>query len=529
MQMLKKKDRLHNWFRKYHKWPALIFAIFILLFSFTGIIFNHREFFSSIDINRKWLPQNYQYANWNLGAVKSAVRLPDDSLLLFGNIGVWKTDSNFSAFSDFNKGFSKGVDNRRISSLLYTHNHRLLAGTLFGLYEYDDGWKKINIPVTEDRIVKIIQKNDSLLVMTRSYLLNANLNDKNLKFNKINVLPGKGSDHQVGLLRTLQVIHSGEIFGTVGKFLIDLAGLIFILITLSGIFYWLAPHLFNRVMESSKSKIKRVNRFSFKWHNKLGYWSIIILLLITLTGMFLRPPLSNPFLKTIITKIKYSTLENPNPWFGKFRDFLYDEKLKRFVISTSDGMFYADNKFGSSLHKYSSQPPIGMMGINVFENMAKGDYLVGSWIGLFRWVPEQGIIEDNITHLPFHKASMGGSHVGANVISGFISTTDGRKFVFDYNGKATPIGKSGIFPTMPLEIINQSPISLWSLSMEIHVGRFWKFILGEYYTLFIPLTGFAIVLVLVTGFFSFWIPCRRRLKNKRVQNKMLKLESVLSD
>ncbi|MBK7027759.1 MAG: hypothetical protein IPH45_00405 [Bacteroidales bacterium] len=155
--------------------------------------------------------------------------------------------------------------------MLYTQNNRLIAGTLFGLFEYDNGWKKLNIPVKEERIVKIIEKNDSLLVMTRSNLLIADLNDKKLNFGKITVLAGEDSGNKVGLFRTIWVIHSGEIYGIAGKLLVDLVGLIFIFITLSGIFYWLAPHLLKRVKESSKSRIKKVNRFRL---NGITGWAI---------------------------------------------------------------------------------------------------------------------------------------------------------------------------------------------------------------------------------------------------------------
>jgi len=115
---IKKKDRLLKWFRKYHKWPGLIFALFILLFSVSGIILNHRDLFSSVDNYRKWIPGSYHYKNWNLAAVKSVVSLPDDSLLVFGNIGIWKTNTGFTGFRDFNKGFPNGIDNRKIYSFI---------------------------------------------------------------------------------------------------------------------------------------------------------------------------------------------------------------------------------------------------------------------------------------------------------------------------------------------------------------------------------------------------------------------------
>jgi len=85
------KDHVLSWFRKYHKWPSLIFTFFIFLFSVSGIILNHREFFSSTDISRKFMPSVYHYHNWNLAAVKSQLAISHDNVLIYGNIGIWKT------------------------------------------------------------------------------------------------------------------------------------------------------------------------------------------------------------------------------------------------------------------------------------------------------------------------------------------------------------------------------------------------------------------------------------------------------
>ena len=50
-----------KFFRKYHKWLGVIFAYNILSFVFSGIILNHREALSFIDVNRKLLPKEYRY------------------------------------------------------------------------------------------------------------------------------------------------------------------------------------------------------------------------------------------------------------------------------------------------------------------------------------------------------------------------------------------------------------------------------------------------------------------------------------
>jgi len=99
--------------KKYHKWLGLILTVFILFASVSGIILNHRKALSGIDVRRTLLPKEYHYHNWNNAAVKGTEKINNDSVLIYGNIGIWLTDSSFSKFSDFNKGFPKGIDNRK--------------------------------------------------------------------------------------------------------------------------------------------------------------------------------------------------------------------------------------------------------------------------------------------------------------------------------------------------------------------------------------------------------------------------------
>ena len=78
---------------------------------------NHREFFSSIDVSRSNLPEEFRYQDWNNSAIKSNLIINADSILVYGNIGVWLTDSVFKDFHSFNDGFPKGRDNRKIFDL----------------------------------------------------------------------------------------------------------------------------------------------------------------------------------------------------------------------------------------------------------------------------------------------------------------------------------------------------------------------------------------------------------------------------
>ena len=163
-----------KWFKKWHKWPSIILSIFILLFAFSGIILNHRQLFSSVDISRQYIPKVYHYNNWNLAAVKSSVTIGKDSILIYGNIGVWLTDTSYSSFKDYNQGFPIGIDNRKINSLAADSSGNLYTGTLFGLYSRKTGtkeWVKVTLPVEEERIVKVFILKDTLWVMTWSNLL----------------------------------------------------------------------------------------------------------------------------------------------------------------------------------------------------------------------------------------------------------------------------------------------------------------------------------------------------------------------
>lgn len=112
------KNKSVKTFRKLHKWPGIIIAVIVILFDASGIVMNHRQTFSTIDISRNLLPSNYHYDTWNLAAVRGSLPFEDNSLLIYGNIGVWKTLENPDSFSDFNQGFPKGINNRKIYSIV---------------------------------------------------------------------------------------------------------------------------------------------------------------------------------------------------------------------------------------------------------------------------------------------------------------------------------------------------------------------------------------------------------------------------
>ncbi len=501
-----------KFFRKYHKWFSLAATFFILLFAVSGIILNHRKLLSGVDLNRKFLPPGYRYNNWNLAAVKGAVKTGGDSILVYGNIGVWLTDPAFRSFRNMNAGFPEGIDNRKINSLAWSPDAGLFAGTLFGLYRFHDRlWRPVKLPVDGARVVKVLFSGDSLLVLTRSSLFVSNRGTGFTDFREIRVPEGEDSDGKVGLFKTLWVIHSGEIYGLAGMLIVDAVGIVLIILCITGLIWFFVPYRLKSLKnELKRTRLKQFNRSSLKWHNVLGSWAILILLLNTATGVFLRPPLLIPISGERVAKLKYTELDNPNPWFDKFRDMLYDEDQRRFLMATNEGVYFSDDLFHSRLKVFPFQPPVSVMGINVFEKTGRGHYLAGSFSGIYDWEPETGNVIDCITKTKYIDTGGGGPPFGNVTVAGYISCNDSTHLVFDYAHGAFCLDGRNPLPPVPAQVIAASPVSLWNTALEIHTGRIFEPVLGPFYILVVPLVGLATLFILISGFFSWWLAKRRK-------------------
>jgi hypothetical protein len=491
-----------DFFKKYHKWLSIILTFFIVLISISGIILNHRTELSGVDISRNILAEKYQYRNWNNAAVKSSIKINRDSILLYGNVGIWLTDSSFSYISDFNRGFRNGIDNKKIYKIYKTKNNKLLAGTLFGLYiyNYDDKvWVKNNF--TDNSIMDISQKQDTILLLTRSFLYKTT----DFKtFEKCIIPAPKGYDNKIGLFKTLWVIHSGEIYGKLGIFFTDFIGLVFIFLSVTGILYWLMPKYVKKSLTKNK-KIKRkmkVSRFSLKWHNKLGWTLIIFLLISTITGMFLRPPFLIPIANKQVNKIPHTELDTDNAWFDKLRRLIYDNENDRFIFATIDGLFTSNSSLSDSLLSVDKQPPISVMGINVFKQINQHLFLIGSFEGLFLYDESTNYIFDYIEKREYipRKSRI---PIGRHMVTGYSTDFFDNEYFFDFDKGVIPIKNNTPFIDMPKNIKNQ-PISLWNVALEFHTMRIWNSVIGNFYILLIPLIGLSMIFILISGFIVWY-------------------------
>ena len=496
-----------KFFKKYHKWLSIVLTVFIILYAISGIILNHRKQLSSIGLSRNVLPSDYQYKNWNLAAIKGSEKISADSILLYGNIGVFLTNEKFSKIVDFNAGFGRGVDNHKIEKVFY-HKGNLLAATLFGLYKFDFSsakWKEIFSPDGDERMLDIAVQDGKYLLMSRSFIYkSSNLID----FEKIELLPYEGYDNKIGLFKTLWVIHSGEIYGLPGVLLVDLIAIIFVFLTLTGLVYFLVPFFIKKHKHDGNHKIKKFNRWSLKWHNKIGWITLVLLVITTFTGMFLRPPLLAAIAYSKVGKIPYTELDTPNAWFDKLRRILVDEKNNRIFIASNESVFLCDNNFNNKPIPLPKQPPISVMGVNVFEQIDDESILVGSFEGLFAWNFEKGLVYDVIKNKTHRNDPDKLIPLGDYLVTGFSSDFIFGNTFFDFNIGAQTISSPYKFPDMPQNISSQK-MSLWNVALEFHTGRMYKFF-GKFYILFVPLSGFIILFILISGFIVWWKKHRKK-------------------
>ena len=505
-----KKSKIIKTLRKLHKWPGLIIGFIAILFAASGIVMNHRSFFSSLDISRNLLPKNYTYQNWNMAAVRSSVPLGNENLV-YGNIGIWKCDSNFQHFSDFNQGFPAGIDHRKIYAVQRLNN-QLFAGTHLGLYQRnlpEENWEKIALHLKNERIADLSLKNDTLLVLTRDYLLKS---ADGSSF-KISQLPEPlNYERKTGLFDTFWQLHSGELFGLTGKLIVDLLGIVTIALSITGILHFFFPRIIRKRKARAKptQSIVSIKKQNLHWHNVVGYIFVLFLIINTFAGIHLRPPLLIAIANKQAGIIPGTNLDQKNPWFDKLRRVMWDESSQRYLFSTSEGFYYTDESLDKKLLPAGSQAPVSIMGCNVLKRLDDQHLLVGSFSGMFVWNQQNGMVSDFFSGQMYQAPTGMTRPIAANMAAGMVKSKHSA-FWFDYNRGV--IGLTGqIFPEMPEQIRNVSPMSLWNVAQEIHTGRIFENLTGPFYILFVPLAGICLLMVLNSGFFIWWMAFRKKKK-----------------
>lgn len=483
--------------KKHHKWFGLIFAFFIILFGASGIILNHRQLFSDYQISRKWLPDAYRYKSWNNGLLRGTLSCPpgicqeDSAVLLFGNAGIFLTDHDATTFDDFNRGFPHGVDWRNIRGIAITPQGDLFAAAQFGLYRYSKkaGWQAVRLPLQKgEKLSDITTHGDTLIVVGRSCLYYATSPYRH--FSPIILQAPEEYNGKVSLFRTIWLLHSGELFGTAGKLIMDTLAVILIILSVSGIFYWFLPKYIRRMKQTGRSATTSIAllKTSLSWHDKIGRTSIVLTLFIALTGWCLRPPVLLALVYGRIPAIPFTQLDSPNAWNDKLRMLRYDEQQNDWLLATSEG-FYSLKSFQSTPVKISKTPPVSVMGINVLKQNKQGNWLTGSFSGMYVWNRHLGNITDFFTGKTAPETA--GPPFGNHAITGYSSDFDGKLCITEYE-------KGSDFASMPANM-ETLPMSLWNFAQEIHTGRIYT-VLSKGTLVFIFFAGLGVLWSLITGY-----------------------------
>lgn len=540
--------------KKYHRWLGLVLSVFMLVFCVSGIILNHREVFSGCEVSRKWLPASYHIKNFNNGVVKGTVVKKSaahslssencDSVLAYGCAGVFLTDSRLSTWQDFNAGLPESIDERNVRHVVKAKNGSLWCAALRDVYRYDENshrWKKVELPGNEERIMDVALAKDSMTVvaLTRSRVFTivpfvqyreiVKIGKSSSETYRVEskIIPApKKYEPKTTLFKLVWHLHSGEFFGLPGKLVVDAIALVLIVLSITGILLFILPYGIRKAKKlAAKARMKRLGKqfaWNMKWHNKIGYVTIVLTLWIAITGMCLRPPLMVPL---VLSKLPQAVGEDGNVWQDKLRAIRWDAVQGDWLVSTSEGFLRVDEDFSQAPKMLPDDecPKLSPMGVTVWESDGKGGWIVGSFRGIYRWNPVNHSLNqilDYFTGKPSEETSM--IPISDNLVCGYSEDfLGGKPLVFDFakgvedaKGQAVALcndepKKSRNEESMSDLICETAPMSLWNVALELHVGRCYSPFLGPLSDLFVFLSGLLITLVLLSGYI---ISHRRRKK-----------------
>lgn len=531
---IKTKQRRHRRLRWVHKWGGLFFTLFLIIFALSGIVLNHRVALSEVDVPRSVLPPEYRMEHWNLGAVKGTLRVSSDSILLYGENGLWLTDSSRTCFSRFERGMRPGADNRLVANVVRTHSGQLFAVTTFDAYQWNhstQSWQRLTERFApSDRMTDAAMKGDTLVLQSRSELFLATA--PYAHFERIHLKAPTNAPLGRFTFRTLWMLHSGELFGAWAQYFVDFLGVILIVLCLTGVVLAFFPKLLKRQRKrqpEGKSVLRRVFKFSLQLHNKLGVYLLAFLLLLTVTGMFLRPPLLVAIARLRHQPLALTHEHNPNPWWDNLRMIRYDRHHHHWLLQTPFGFFTTSN-LHSAPTKLDHEPPVGFMGTNVLQQEDADHWIAGSFSGLYRWNARTGESWNLYTGQRYVAPKHQGIPDFTYSVSGYSTDLGARPVVFDYNrGAEYALGgakKSATdddeqefvcyeradFSVMP-EQVQDGRLSLWRVALETHTGRIYTFLPNIVIQLFIFLSGTFLLTVLISGFI-IWRKFHRFAKSR---------------
>jgi hypothetical protein len=489
-----------------HKYLGLVLVLYLMWMSLTGILLNHPQLISGISVPQFLVPKSYHIKDWHRGALKSVIYADSTTAFAFGKQGIFKTNDSGKSFHYFMKGeFPVSAYNRKTSDL-FLNNEKLIASTKKGFYISDinnGNWVKLATLAKVYDAIKVVKTNKYLIAVSSSNIYRA-IDNGEYQFKLLETSRTEKSN-SISLIEFFFMLHDGTIWGFPGKLLWDGFALILFFLSLSAIYIWFLPKKWKRKKNNGKPrklKERKLFKFFYKYHLKLGIWVVTFLIIIVGTGMFIHPPLIVAIMGGSIPKQYVPTVIGNNPWKKKIRNILYDKARNKLLID-ADGLWEVDDEMTTSFTRSPIRAQIFAMGATVFESANDSSLLIGSFGGLHKFETVNSEAKNILPIDPNAKKSRSG--LGQFMVTGYFETPQGEKF-FNTHRKGL-LNIDGTKNTkkflMPSFIVEDYRMSLWNYAFEIHNGRMFKSLVGFFYLFVNPLLGLLTIIMLLTGVFDW--------------------------
>ncbi len=482
--------------------------------SISGILMNHPEIISNISLPQWLVPSQYHLSNWNRSSLIKMIysNKNDQRAFVCGKQGIWETKDNGITFQSYMKGYPESPFYFKTNDI-YLHEtdsiDLLFAGSNIGLFvsNINEGlWKKIDLGDEDEAIKRILKIRNNLVVFSESNIYQTKISNPLFGYKKVTPEIDELKS-EVSLIDLFFHLHDGRIWGLPGKLLFDLVGIIIFFLSISAFYIWYYPKMMTFRTNKKlplKQNAKRVHKFLFKYHLKLGIWTAVITIIIAGTGFFMRPPLLIAIAKGSIDAEYYPGFLSDNPLHEKIQNALYDSVENEIIIATSDGIYSGPAGFEQPFRKDSLNTPIFVMGATVLDNYDLDGYLIGSFSGLFYLDKNTGKSVNKLTGKVEEKVS--NIRPAEKMITGYFKTPNGEEFITAHSQGLLPLNKAEINNRfkMPLELTANFAMPLWNYLFEIHNGRFFKGLVGGFYILIVPLGALFFLVITITGIYDWF-------------------------
>jgi hypothetical protein len=490
-----------------HKYFGLLCLIYFLIMGASGILLNHPEFIKAFSLPISWMPESYEYDNWNRMAFRTAVFSEESpgTLYVAGKSGVWESVDGGESFSLLQRGLPDAAWDRDTRALVLLENgkKKLFAGMRSGLYHYDfsrKSWFKTASSIAGDMdIVALVKADDALLVFTPHAGYRLNLGDEKPRLSLLLLKTNVPDADTIPLVRFFLKVHDGSVLGLPGKIFMDIMALALIFLSFSAIYIWYVPW-------RTKRRRRRRGQPLFFWllhryHLKIGIYSAFFLVLFALTGMFVRPPLFMAVAGHVVPSSFFPIDPDNGRWKREISKVVLTPEDNRLLMATGDGFFSAPADFSKPFEPLHLQVPVHDMGVTVLSPLSGQRLLVGSFSGLYVYDTANGMATD-IKGKPVKKNAecrpMAGMVAGAAVHKGEL------QYWADYRTGLHSVEPDKKDFCMPTAIAEESRISLWHFLFEVHNGRIFRDWLGNYTWLIVPLGGLILLICVLSGTYDWF-------------------------